>query len=44
MTMTHHPNGVSSFGIPVIGAGPILPFRGNYWFVDPTNGAVVGKL
>lgn len=39
MPLTHHPNGVSSFGIPVLGAGPLPPFRGNYWFVDETNGS-----
>lgn len=38
MTLTNFPNGVSSFGIPVLG-GAALPFTGNYYFVDAVNGA-----
>jgi hypothetical protein len=34
MTLTAFPNGVSSFGIPVLGSGVPLS-RGNYYFVDP---------
>lgn len=37
MTLTTFPNGISSFGIPVLG-GAALPFTGNYYFVDPVNG------
>lgn len=33
MGLTHFPNGVSSFGVPVIGAGPVLT-TGNIFFVD----------
>lgn len=33
MGLTHFPNGVASFGIPVIGAGPVLT-TGNVFFVD----------
>lgn len=33
MGLTHFPHGVSSFGIPVIGAGPVLT-TGNVFFVD----------
>ena len=32
--LTNFPNGVSSFGLPVIG----VPFQGNYWFVNETSG------
>lgn len=38
MTLTNFPNGLSSFGIPVLG-GAMLPFTGNYYFVDAVNGA-----
>lgn len=34
------PNGVSSFGIPVIGGGAAPVMSGNYWFVD---GAAAGN-
>lgn len=33
MGLTHFPNGLSSFGIPVLGAGPLL-ITGNVYFVD----------
>lgn len=39
MTLTNFPNGVSSFGIPVLGGFGGLPFTGNYFFVDPATGA-----
>jgi len=39
MTLTAFPNGISSFGIPVLGGFGGLPFTGNYFFVDPVNGA-----
>jgi len=38
MTLTNFPNGISSFGIPVIG-GASIAFTGKYWFVDPANGS-----
>ena len=39
MTMTNFPNGVSSFGIPMLGGISGIPFTGNYFFVDAVNGA-----
>lgn len=39
MGLTNFPNGISSFGIPVIGSGGGLPATsGSYLFVDYTNG------
>lgn len=38
MTLTNFPNGLSSFGIPVLG-GAMIPFNGSYFFVDAVNGA-----
>lgn len=38
--VTNFPNGVSSFGVPVMGGGPQVPFTtGNYFFVDSGTGA-----
>lgn len=37
MTLTNFPNGISSFGVPVLGSGPFEPF-GRFWFVDTTTG------
>ena len=37
MTITNFPNGVSSFGVPVIPGA--LPFTGNTFFVNPVSGA-----
>ena len=39
MALTNFPNGISSFGIPVLGGVGGIPFTGNYFFVDPVNGA-----
>lgn len=39
MSLTNFPNGVTSFGVPVIGGVGGVPFSGNYYFVDPVNGA-----
>lgn len=38
MATTNAPNGLTSFGIPVLPGLP-LPFTGNYWFVDPDTGS-----
>lgn len=38
MTLTNFPNGLTSFGIPVLG-GAALPFTGTYFFVDPLRGS-----
>jgi hypothetical protein len=38
MSLTNFPNGVSSFGIPVLPGVPV-PFSGNYYFVDPVHGS-----
>ena len=39
MALTNFPNGITSFGVPVLGTIGGLPFSGNYYFVDPVNGA-----
>lgn len=40
MGLTHFPNGISSFGIPIIGSGPTIPVTmGNYWFVCSNTGS-----
>lgn len=39
MSLTNFPNGVSSFGVPVIGGGTIPVTTGNYWFVSSTTGS-----
>ena len=39
MPLTNFPNGVSSFGIPVMGAGGIPATKGNVYFVDYGNGS-----
>lgn len=36
--LTNFPNGLSSFGIPLIGAAQIPVTNGTYYFVDGTNG------
>lgn len=38
MALTNFPNGITSFGIPVLG-GADIPYTGKYWFVDPANGS-----
>lgn len=38
MGLTNFPNGITSFGVPVLGGVGGIPFTGNYWFVDPVNG------
>src|SRR3990172_3618867 len=37
MTITPFPNGVSSFGVPVLGGGTIVT-TGKIWFVDSVTG------
>lgn len=39
MTITNYPNGVSSFGVPVLGGIGGIPFTGRYFFVNPVTGA-----
>jgi hypothetical protein len=39
MTLTNFPGGLSSFGVPVVGAGAELPVGPAYWFVDSTAGS-----
>lgn len=40
MSVTRFPNGVSSFGMPVFGAGlNIPPYRGTVWYVDSERGS-----
>ena len=38
MPYTNEPNGLTSFGVPVLPGMPI-PFTGNYFFCDPVNGS-----
>lgn len=39
MPLTNFPNGVSSYGIPIVSQGVPIPHKdGNVWFVDGTNG------
>ncbi len=37
-SITNYPDGVSSFGIPLLG-GAGIPFTGNYYFVRPADGS-----
>lgn len=37
--LSNFPNGVSSFGVPVMGAGQIPATTGNYWFVNSVTGS-----
>lgn len=39
MTLTAFPNGVSSFGVPVIGGIGGIPLTGIWYFLDPANGS-----
>jgi hypothetical protein len=39
MTLTNFPNGVSSFGVPVLGGGGIPATSGNIFWVDSATGA-----
>lgn len=43
MPLTNFPNGITSFGIPVIGSGSMIPTSpGNVYFVNYTTGADAG--
>ena len=39
MSLTNYPNGVSSFGVPVLGGAGGMVTTGNVWFVDSTTGS-----
>ena len=39
MALTNFPNGVSSFGVPIIGGIGGIPLTGTWYFVDPLNGS-----
>ena len=38
MPLTNFPNGITSFGVPVL-PGMSTPFTGNFYFVDPVEGS-----
>lgn len=38
MTLTNFPNGLTSFGVPILGSVANIPFTGNYYFVDYVGG------
>jgi hypothetical protein len=39
MALTNFPNGVTSFGVPVLGGINGIPLTGDWWFVDPAHGS-----
>jgi hypothetical protein len=39
MALTNFPNGVTSFGVPIIGGIGGIPLTGTWYFVDPANGS-----
>lgn len=39
MALTNFPNGVTSFGVPMIGGIGGIPLTGTWYFVDPANGS-----
>jgi len=39
MALTNFPDGITSFGVPVLGNIGGLPLTGNYFFVDPASGS-----
>lgn len=39
MSIQNFPNGIASFGVPIIGGGQIPATTGKYWFVDSVNGS-----
>lgn len=38
MTLTNFPNGVSSYGVPIVGSGQLPQSNGGYWFVNSVTG------
>lgn len=39
MTYSNFPDGITSFGIPTFGSGGLLPFTGQYFWVNETTGS-----
>jgi len=39
LTLTNFPDGITSFGIPVVGGIGGIPLTGTWYFVDPANGS-----
>ena len=39
MALTNFPNGITSFGVPVLGGINGIPLTGNWWFVNPAAGS-----
>lgn len=39
MVYTNFPNGITSLGVPTFGAGGLLPFTGNYFWVNESTGS-----
>lgn len=39
MTLTNFPDGLTSFGVPLIGGIGGIPLTGTWYFVDPANGS-----
>lgn len=39
MTTTNFPDGITSFGVPVVGGIGGIPLTGTWYFVDPANGS-----
>ena len=39
MALTNFPNGITSFGVPVLGTVGGIPMTGTYFFVDPATGS-----
>lgn len=39
MTLSNFPNGVSSFGVPMVGGIGGIPLTGIWYFLDPANGS-----
>ncbi len=39
MAYTNFPNGITSFGIPMVGGVGGIPLTGNWWFVNATTGS-----
>ena len=39
MALTNFPNGITSFGVPVVGGVGGIPLTGTWWFVNPASGS-----